>query len=272
VLHLSQPAVTGQLRRLEAALGVALFVRSAQGITPTREGERLIPVARQLQHLLEQAVAAVGSDAVVGGPLVIAASTTVTAHLLPPLLARFRAARPEMAVRVLSGNTEDVLDAVRRRRAPLGLVEGLRRTPGLRLEAFQDDELFPVMAPDAPFRDAVSARLAAVPLLWRERGSGTRAVLERAFRAAGIRHLPGPLDLELRGTEAILGAASVGLGIGFVSRWSARAHLLAGLLVPVTSTALRVRRTFSWVLPAGVLGGRAAEFHAFAQRNPPVMP
>lgn len=271
VLHLSQPAVTAQVRKLEESFGAALFVRSVRGVVPTEAGLRLAVYARSIRRLLDEAVAEVATTAEEqSGPLVIAASTTVAAHLLPPLLARFRALHRQVPLRVRVGNTEEVVEDVREGRVPLGLVEGHARASGVRLEPFVDDEIVPVVGRDAPFTLRRARDLDSVPFLWREAGSGTRAVVERALRKAGItRGGIRELDIELGSTEAIIGAAVAGLGVAFVSRWSVRAHLAAGLVQLVPGLNLVIRRTFRWALPSGALSGAAARFHAFAQRSPP---
>lgn len=267
-MHLSQPAVTAQVRRLESALGTALFLRSARGVTPTAAGARLERHARALRRLLDDAWADVAEGEESTGPLVVAASTTAAGHVLPPLLARFRAAHRGVALRVRVGNTEQVVAEVRDGRAPIGLVEGHARAPGVRLEPFVDDEIVAVVGTAAPFRVRRVQDLDAVPLLWREAGSGTRAVVERALRRAGLaRRAAHHLDVELGSTEAILGGAAAGLGVAFVSRWSAKPHVAAGLVRVVPGLDLVVRRTFRWALPAGAPGGTAERFLAFARRT-----
>jgi len=159
---------------------------------------------------------------------------------------------------------------VRAGRVPLGLVEGHARAPGVRLEPFVDDEIVPILGCDAPFRVRHTRDLDAVPILWREAGSGTRAVVERALARAGLRRRAAHrLDVELGSTEAIVGGVVAGLGVAFVSRWSVRVHLAARLVRVVPALDLVVRRTFQWALPAGALGGAAARFHALASRTPP---
>lgn len=267
-LHLSQPAVTAQVRKLEEALGVALFVRSVHGVAPTEAGVRLSGYARSIRQLIDEAVVAVADAEDEGGTLVLGASTTVAAHVLPALLTRFRAMHRGVSLRVRVGNTEHVVDDVRSGQVPLGIVEGHSRAPAIRLEPFRDDEIVPVMGRDAPFRVARPRDLERVPMLWREPGSGTRAVVERALSKAGVRRRAiRALDVELGSTEAIVGCAVEGLGVAFVSRVSVGAHLTAGLVRLVPGLDLVVRRTFYWALPAGGLSGTAAQFHAFAQRS-----
>jgi DNA-binding transcriptional LysR family regulator len=268
-VHLSQPAVTAQIRKLEEAVGTALFVRSVHGVTPTEAGLRLAGYARSIRRLLDEAMAEVPGVEDTVGPLVVAASTTIAAHLLPPLLARFRVAHRGVPLRVHIGNTESVVDEVRSGRVPVGLVEGHARASGIRLEPFVDDEIVPIVGRDARFQIRRPRDLDDVPLLWREPGSGTRAVVERALVKVGVRRLAArELDLVLGSTEAIVGGAVAGLGVAFVSRWSIRAHLAAGLVRIVPGLDLVIRRTFHWALPAGALTGTAARFHALASRTP----
>ncbi|MEO7729498.1 MAG: LysR family transcriptional regulator [Kofleriaceae bacterium] len=271
-LHLSQPAVTAQIRRLEDALGVPLFTRSVRGVTPTDAGHRLVDHARAIQRLLADAVAQVSGAPALGGELGIGSSTTIAAHVLPPLLAEFRRAHAGVALRVQVGNTDDVLDSVRRGRVPLGLVEGHARAAGLRLEPFVDDEIVPIVGSGRAgeaFRPRDARDLRDLPILWREAGSGTRSVVERALARAGVRKRASHRDVELGSTEAIIAGAIAGLGIGFVSRWSIRAHVAAGLIHIPPGLDLVVRRTFRWAVPAGGLHGAAARFPAIAQRAPP---
>jgi DNA-binding transcriptional LysR family regulator len=268
VLHLSQPAVSAQVRRLEEAVGATLFVRSAHGVTPTESGLKLATSARVVRHTLEDAVSALSNAREERGELVIGASTTIAAHILPSLLARFRSRHRSVSLKVDVGNTEHVVAAVRAARVPRGLVEGHARAAGVRLEAFLDDEIVAVVGRDAPFALRSARDLVDTPVLWRERGSGTRAVLERALAKAGVkRGSIRALDVEFGSTEAIVGGAVAGLGVAFVSRVSVAAHLAAGLVRVVPGLDLAVRRTFYWALPSGALSGMAARFHALAVRN-----
>ena len=268
-IHLSQPAVTAQVRMLEESVGAALLVRSAQGVTPTEAGLRLARYARTIRRLLDEALAEVPGTGDDAGALEVAASTTIAAHLLPPLLARFRRAHPRVVLRVHVGNTEQVVSRVRAGGVPIGLVEGHARASGIRLEPFVDDEIVPIAGRDALFQIRRTQDLKHVPLLWREQGSGTRAVVERALTRAGIRRgTIRALDVELGSTEAILGGVVAGLGLAFVSRWSIRAHLAAGLVRVVPGLDLVLRRTFHWALPAGAITGTAARFHEFVRRTP----
>ncbi len=272
-LHASQPAVTARIRRLEESLGAQLFRRSVRGVVPTAEGEKLIRHAREVQGMLERAALEIGAGEDEGEPLLLGASTTVAAHVLPSVLAGFRAVHPRAPLRLEVGNTDHVLAEVVAGRLPLAIVEGHARAAGLRLEPFVTDEIVPVASPKMRARVRAASDLRDLPLLWREPGSGTRAVVERALRSAGIRRKVQPLDVELGSNEAILGCAAEGLGVAFASRWTLAPYVSTGRVVVLSAAAeLTVRRAFRWALPAGALQGVGAQFYAFAQRNPPTAP
>lgn len=269
-LHLSQPAVTAQVQQLEAAVGQALLERRARGVVPTEAGRRLLEYAVRVERLLEEAEAAVAGRRVARGPLVLGASTTVANYVLPPLLAAFSRTEGGVAVRLEVGNTAEVLARVEAGEIPLGLTEGPSRAPRARLAPFLPDELVPVIAPEAPPELARLRRpeeLLDVPIAWREPGSGTRQVIERALRKVIGKRPPHPRDLQLGSTEAIKGVVRTGLAVGFVSRVSVREELASGRLRIAELRGLRIERHFSWVLPGRELSATAARFHAFAERT-----
>jgi DNA-binding transcriptional LysR family regulator len=271
VLHLSQPAVTAQIHKLEALCDKPLLVRSARGVAPTDAGRLLLRYAERFEALLQEAAEVLSCAGGESGELALAASTTIASYVLPSLIAEYVGASP-IAVRVEVGNTEEVLERVRGGATPLGIVEGHARAAGVRLEPFLQDELVVVVASDAPSELSGLRRardLHRVPVIWREPGSGTRAVVERALRNAIGRRAPHPRDVEMGATEAIKGAALAGLGVAFLSRWSIGAELSSGRLRVLPFADLAVPRSFSWALPAGGAAGAAKAFLRFAQLKAP---
>lgn len=271
-LNLSQPAVTAQMRQLEEAAGRPLFTRHPHGVQLTPAGRGLLEVANRLHGLLEEAASRLAAPEQASGPLRLCASTTLAAYVLPPLLAAFAKAERPASLTLEAANTDQVLAWVREGRFPLGLVEGLRRAPGLRLEPFLQDELLPVRAVKAPYairRIRAVADLASVPVLRRELGSGTRAVVDAALRKADRALASRDSDPVLGHTEGIKAAVLAGLGIAFLSPWSIRGELKRRELEILELPGLRVPRAFSWVHPSGGLSGAAARFHRFAMEHPP---
>ena len=271
-LHLSQPAVTGHIRRLEANLETTLFIRSPRGVTLTPVGARL---RERLHHVfaeLERVLAELDLSREVTGIVALAASTTLARYFVPRIFLRFHQYHPAAALSLTMGNTEQVLDHLREHRVGLGLVEGLRHTPGVRLEEFLPDEIVAVCATrisDPRLRRAIdgvkSARdLEAVPLLWREPGAGTRMVVERALTESGVNRKNLDQRFALGSPEALKSLVIAGLGVGFFSCWEIQQEMATGLIRPVEIPGLRIRRMFSWALPSGELGGPAGAFYQFA--------
>lgn len=219
-LHLSQPAVSNQLKKLQETVGEALYRRAGRGIALTGAGQRLYLEARRLADALSAATALAESlSGAQSGLIRITASQTLGAYLLPPVLAAFRDQAPGIAIELASYNSREVVD--RLQDCDLGLLEGPLSVPlpdDRRAETIAKDEIVAVLPRDHPLatrRYLTPAQLGAEPLIWREEGSGTREEVERAFQAAGI--VP-QAHIALAGIAAIKEAVRQGLGIGFASR------------------------------------------------------
>lgn len=271
-LNLSQPALTAQMRRLEADLGATLLRRSVKGAELTAAGHRLLEHARRIRAALSAAAADLSKAGEIRGRLCVHASTTAGGHIVPRLFAGFRRIHPHLALQLKVGNTGDVIRAIRAGAETLGMVEGTAKAPNVRLEPYVMDELVLTAAPGpAELAPVSAAALMRLPLLWREQGSGTRAVVERALRRAGRRRADDAAGLELGSTEAIKTAVAAGLGMAFLSRWSIQNELQLGKLRIVPVPGLRVERPFSWVLASGAPAPAARLFYEFAQKNRPLL-
>jgi DNA-binding transcriptional LysR family regulator len=271
-LNLSQPAVTAQIRQLEAEVGRPLFTRHASGMELTSAGRLLLDYARRVHLLLEEAGEQVRAEQRPGGGLHLGASTTAATYILPQVLRSFLTTHQPNALALEVGNTDEVLTWLREGRVPLALVEGLTRAPGLSLQPYLRDELVAVRAVRAPALLAgvrTVADLAAVPLIWREPGSGTRVVVERALRNLRVVRAPRDSDLVVGDTEAIKSCVLLGLGIGFLSRWSIQREVTRGGLAVIPLPDLSILRTFSWAQAGGGVAGQAATFLRWAKANPP---
>ncbi|MBV8135987.1 MAG: LysR family transcriptional regulator [Deltaproteobacteria bacterium] len=279
VMHLSQPAVTAQIKKLEDGLGASLFLRSVQGMRLTAKGAQLYSYAREIARLLAEAQSAVAEGNEPGGQLKMAASTTIASYVLPAALTAFCRTHPRIELELAVGNTEDVLRRVREGLYPVGLVEGLPHAPQLRLKPFVEDELVLIKGVGARAeeigRKTKSLRrardLSAMPIIWREAGSGTRAVTERALRAAGVNPRKLSHEKVIGGTEAIKAAVAAGLGIAFVSRWSIQDELAHGQLAIIPLVDLAIPRTFHWALPAGALPPTASAVTRYLEAYPPAL-
>ena len=261
-MHISQPAISRQLKEFEQRIGVVLFERLPRGMRLTQPGEVLRDYAARLFAIARTAEAAVKelSDAR-QGQLSIGASNTVGTYILPGVLARFRRSFPEVGISMFVGNTEQVSQGVADLRFMVGFIEGPLHVPGLRAERFIDDEIVPVAAADHPLSGRKRLRagdLSGQPLLMRERGSGTRELIEAHLQRHGIR--PGNI-VEFGNTEAIKQAAVQGGGIAWLPRICMPRELAAGELLRLPVKLPTIRRPLSVIRrPEGYTAPAAAAF------------
>lgn len=243
---LSQPAASSRLRELENKLGVGLLERGPHGTRPTAIGALVIEWS---QPLLRAAATLQGAlftlrDRTSGrDPLRVAASTTIAEYLLPRWLGTLRVRRPETRAVLGAHNSAQVLRRLRAGTADLGFVEGEGVPPSLRTRTVAHDVLLLVVSPDHAWaaRDNIAApELAAAPLITREAGSGTRAVLDRALRACGASMISPPA-MEVSSATAVKNAVVGGHGAGVLSSLAVDLELAAGTLIAVP-TDLDLRR------------------------------
>ncbi|ABC81967.1 LysR substrate-binding domain-containing protein [Anaeromyxobacter dehalogenans] len=274
LLHLSQPAVTAQIRALEEECGRALLVRSSKGVTPNDWGLRLLDTAKQVHALLGEVEGAFQDEPGVGEEVVLGASMTTASYVAPPLVAGYRAVHGRVPFRLQVANTARVLEWVADGKVPLGIVEGRLRSPRVHLERYLEDELVAVAAASARdlLRISRAADLASAPLLLREPGSNTRAVVEEALAGVlGARSVRRS-ELLFGSNQSIKMAAVAGLGVAFVSRWSVQLEVAAGTLRILPLRDLRLTRSFSWATASPRLQGAAGRFQAWSRQHPPPRP
>ncbi len=177
-----------------------------------------------------------------GGALRIAASSTIGNYMLPEMIARYRRDFPATPLELNVGNSQDVIVAVADFRVDLGLIEGPCHMPELVTQPWLEDELVVFAAPDNPLtrQPPTLEALANAPWILRERGSGTREVLDHLLLA----HLPHfQLVMELGNSEAIKHAVRHGIGISCLSRRVVAEQLASGALVELPVPLPPLRRT-----------------------------
>lgn len=239
LLALSQSAVSASLTDLEGQLGVQLFDRVGKRLVTNEHGRLLYPKALAL---LEQALEVEKLFKKEMGAVRLAASTTIGNYMLPQLLAEYRHDHPDIPLELNISNTDDVIKAVMEFRADVGLIEGVCHSPELITEPWLKDELVIFAAPDNPLagRDLNLKELRDAPWVLRERGSGTRDVLDQLLFA----HLPGfHIFMELGNSEAIKHAVRFGMGISCLSRRVIDEQLANGSLVELKVDDLQLQRT-----------------------------
>jgi len=278
-LHLSQPAVSGQLRQLQDEFGEPLYQRDGRGVRLTPAGEQLASYATRLRDTWRQAHAY--RDALRGmesGTLRVGASTTPASYLLPYLIAAFHRRYPDVTLHTTDGNTAEIVGALAS--LDIAMVEGpvgADLPPDTAVQAWRQDEIVAIMPRTHPLalaagagtataaagvagdRGAAAGRielaaLGAHSLVLREAGSGVRQIVERAFARAGV---PMRVALEIAGVEGVKEAVRAGMGIGFVSAMSMRHE--GGALWLFSLSPEPLTRHFSILIPHASAPSRVVE-------------
>lgn len=266
-LLLTQPAVTLQIKALEEELSIRLFDRTGNRIVLTEAGRRLLKHANKLAMLAQEAERDIAAlRGVEFGELHIGASTTIAQYFLPRLIGEFGKLNPRVSVSVVSGNTQEIVDALLKGTIAVGLVEGPVLRRGMRIEPFLDDEIVMILPAQHEWvgQTIPKERLETERLIFRERGSGSRRVVENALQRAKIPLKTLHVAMELDSTEAIKEAIEAGLGVGFVSARAIQKELKLGTLRQGSVEGLRILRHFSIIrLPGSHPAGLAGVFHQF---------
>jgi DNA-binding transcriptional LysR family regulator len=262
-LHLTQPAVTAQIRSLEDSLGIALFDRIGRETRLTPAGTTLLRYVRQIEAIANDAIAALapfgGQE---GVELSIGASHTIAVYLLPKLLKDLLRDWPNLRIHVVGGSTHDVLQALTSHQIGVALIEAPAHRPDLKVEAFGEDELALIVRPDHRWAKKPSVRAAELvqePILLREGGSGMRKFVEEYLEQNGVLRQQLRRAIDLNSTEGIISAVEAGLGIGFVPWMAIEKALASGSVKAVQLENGPIQRQLSIVLlngpdPAGPVG------------------
>lgn len=246
-LFLSQPTISAHIQTLEKELGARLFDRMGRTVLPTPAGKALYARATEIFRLVDLAKAEVHSLMHrVTGEVTLGASTIPAGSLLPEVLAVFLQEYPDVSIRMLTGDSAAVIQAVDRGECMLGVVGARPEQPDIAATLLCHDELVCVASPFFP-RAGIALSLEerlAQPWIMREPGSGTRLAMEQALSRAGkdVRELRQAI--EVASTQALLSCAAAGIGLAVTSRLAARPWLGRGELVEVALPAVRMEREF----------------------------
>lgn len=216
-LHLSQPAVSMQVRGIEAILGMPLTEQMGKKIFLTDAGREVLHASQAITARLDDLQANLAElRSVDGGRLGLAATSTVNA-IATDILARFRGRHPRVSIHLDVSNRAAVLGQLAGNRIDLAIMGQVPDGLGLEATRFMDNPLVVIAPPDHPLvgrKKITVADLASESFLVREAGSGTRGAMERFFAA---RDQEIRTSMEMSSNEAIKQAVQAGLGLGILS-------------------------------------------------------
>jgi DNA-binding transcriptional LysR family regulator len=245
---LTQPTVSGHIKALETELGLRLLDRAGRTVTPTRAGELLHGYARRILALREEAQQAINEHkGGLKGHLVIGGSSIPGAYILPSLVAAFKRGHPDVTISLHVSGSRDIVRGVIDGTCEVGMV-GARFDEGrVHYEPYEEDELVLAVPAAHPWAGRSSVRLAELagqPFIMRERGSGTRKVMEQAMLDHALN--PGGLRvvLEVTGNEAVRQALKAGAGVSIISRRAIEDDIRCKMVAALRIQGVRLVRDF----------------------------
>ena len=245
VLHMTQPAVTFQIRQLEEYFNTRLFDRTHNRITLTVAGELVKSHADLIiaqYGEMDNEVRKLTGDVL--GPLVIGASTTIGQYVIPRVLGDYQAKFPEVTMRLYVTNTLGVIHMVENNEIDIGIVEGPINNKNLVTEVCWQDELLLVTPPDHALAGPEPVRpdqIMQYPFISREEGSGTRQVISEYLTENKLSFSDMILAMEFGSSESIKSAVAAGLGISILSIATLDKELSLGLLEKTSLTPSLIR-------------------------------
>ncbi|MBK1722035.1 LysR family transcriptional regulator [Thiocystis violacea] len=263
-LHLSQPAVSMQVRQLEDEIGLPLFERLGKRIVTTEAGRELYHYSRAINRALREMEEVLESlKGINRGSLQVAVASTVN-YFAPRLLAVFQKRYPGINLRLDVTNREMLVQMLDSNSVDLVLMGLPPKNVEVESEAFMDNPLVVVAPPDHPLAHQHCIpveRLAEETFVMREAGSGTRKAMERFFSERGllIRH-----GMQMTRNEAVKQAVRSGLGLSVVSLHTIELELETRRLVTLDVEGFPDRRQWYLVYRRGKrLSPAASAFRDF---------
>lgn len=270
-LHMTQPAVTFQIRQLEEYFNTRLFDRTHNRISLTEAGEKVYHYAQRIiAHYseMENEVRRLTGD--VMGLLIIGASTTIAEYVLPQLLGEFQKRCPQVKLRLQVSNTVGIVQMVENNDVDVGIVEAPVGNKNLMVRVCWQDKLVLICPPNHELAGRAEIRVQDVlnyPFICREEGSGTREVINTYLAANGMSFNDVNLTMEFGNPESVKSAVEAGLGISIISQATLTKELQLNTLA-VLQLEPPLNRPFSLVHQRQKFRLRAMEeFLAFVDEN-----
>ncbi|WP_339256325.1 selenium metabolism-associated LysR family transcriptional regulator [Paenibacillus sp. FSL R5-0749] len=247
-LHMTQPAVTMQIQSLEDYFGTKLLHRSTKKIELSEAGRTLLPHAKRSVELVRQTDEAMSAfTQMLQGRLQLGASLTIGEYVLPRMLGPFALQYPDISIVMKVMNTTQIMDDILKHQLNFGLIEAPVHHPDMIVEPVMQDELKLIVPAghDLAKRSKVNIEdVMNYPFVLREKGSGTRQVMEDQLQKKKIDPQEMNVVMELGSTGAVKSAVEAGVGITMLSPSSVQHELALGLVHIVDIRGLEFKRQF----------------------------
>lgn len=253
-LFITQPAITKHIKELESEFEVKLFNRVGNKISLTQAGSILFSYSDHILSLHNEVKFELSQlKGILEGNIRIGASTTIAQYVIPAALAKFNESFPVIKLSLTNGNTEYIEQRLLKNEIDIGIVEGKPTNSDIRYSSFLNDELLVFTSTqNTVIPNTVSnEEFLKLPLVLRERGSGTLEIIEKSLQHYKISPKHLNVLMYLGSTEAIKSFIKTGNGVGIVSRFAIEQELSNNIFRLINTPSLKFHRQFYFISPKG---------------------
>lgn len=247
-MFISQPTVSEHIRYLEEAVGEKLINRMGREAVPTQAGMILYEYAKKMLDLRQRAMQALEHfRGIMAGHLSVGASTIPGTYILPKIIGKFRTSFPAISTTVVISGSRSIVSKLLEGEVEIGFTGAIWHDIRLNWqEIWRDSLVLAVEAshPIASKRAVDIGELPDIPLIFREKGSGTRKVTEEVFHQFGIDVDQLKIIAELGSTEAIRQGIKAGMGASIISSRAVEEDVKQGTIVIVEIRDIKIERSF----------------------------
>lgn len=247
-LHVSQSAISRQLKLLEEELGTLLLHRARRGVVVTPEGEILLATANRIHRDLQEVAAQISdTHKLQRGTISLGGGMTVCLYIFPKLLRKFRALYRNIDLHLTAGTADDLLRSLRAHEIDLLLLTLPQVAADLEVLPVLKEEMVVVTSRGHALsrkRTTDAKNLARYPLILFEPGSNTRKVIDEYFQ---VRQIPTSVLMETENVEIIKAMVAAGLGVTILPYAAIAADSRSGRFAWTRMKGDRIYRETGWV-------------------------
>ncbi|AEW00635.1 LysR family transcriptional regulator [Niastella koreensis] len=257
ILYISQPAITKHIQSLEKHYKISLFERKGNSVSLTSEGKILLEYVvkgRELQRQLEFDISKQKDLQLAKGSFTLGTSTTISLYVIPPVFSAFHQQYPNIDLKLVNRNSENILKALLDHEIDLAITEGRNTITSVKYQFFLTDEVIPVCSAKSSLvkkKNIAPDELKTIPVALRERGSGTLSAVTEALQKCKLSIADLQHKIVLGGTEALKNFLLDDTCLGFLPLRSVARQLKNGELVRLTIPGLTIHRSFYFMQRRG---------------------
>lgn len=257
ILYISQPAITKHIQSLEKYYKISLFERKGNSVSLTSEGKILLEYVvkgRELKRQLEFDISKQKDLQLAKGSFTLGTSTTISLYVIPPVFSAFHQQYPNIDLKLVNRNSENILKALLDHEIDLAITEGRNTITSVKYQFFLTDEVIPVCSAKSSLvkkKNISPEELITIPVALRERGSGTLSAVSEALQKCKISIADFQHKIVLGGTEALKNFLLDDTCLGFLPLRSVARQLKNGELVRLTIPGLAIHRSFYFMQRRG---------------------